>query len=446
MGKINPKLKKLIKDDFHKNFADKKFVPGQTVIPASGKVFNEQEMQLMTEAVLDGWWTEGRFNKQFEKKIAQWLGRKFCSTTNSGSSANLLALTALTSFRLGQRRLKKGDEIITLAAAFPTTVNPIVQNNLVPVFVDIDLETYNADPEQIKKAIRPGRTRAIFLAHTLGNPFNLEKIVKLCQKYKLWLIEDNCDALGSAYQDKRTGSFGHLATQSFYPAHHMTTGEGGAVLTNDPLLHKIIRSLRDWGRDCWCPTGHDNTCGKRYSWKLGNLPKGFDHKYIYSEIGYNLKITDISAALGLVQLKKLNKFNQQRKKNFDFLYKKFKEFDSYFILPQKEKFSQPVWFGFPITLRDNCPFDRENLLKYLNNFGIGTRLIFGGNMIKQPSFVNYQIKFRKIGNLKNTDKIMNDSFWIGLYHGLGQKELSFVVKKFEDFIKKYKTGKNSLIM
>lgn len=433
---MNLKLKKLIKENFDKNFTDKKFIPGQTPIPASGKVFNEREIELMVEAVLDGWWTEGRFNQQFEKKLAKWLGRKFCAVTNSGSSANLLALTALTSFRLGKRRLKKGDEIITVAAAFPTTVNPIIQNNLVPVFVDICLRTYNVDPEQVKKAISK-KTKAVFLAHTLGNPFDINEILRICQKYNLWLIEDNCDALGSLYKRKKTGTFGNLSTQSFYPAHHITSGEGGAVLTDDPLLDKIIRSLRDWGRDCWCRTGHDNTCKKRFSWQLGDLPYGYDHKYIYSEIGYNLKNTDIEAALGLAQLEKLSGFIKKRRENFEFLYKELKKIDDYFILPKKERFSQPSWFGFPLTLEDNCPFLREDLLKYLNKYKIGTRLLFGGNIIKQPYFKNYQIKFKKIGNLKNTDKTAKDAFWIGVYPGLDKEKLSFVVKKFEDFIKKY---------
>ncbi len=424
----------LIKEHYQDNFSNKKFVPGRTFIPASGKVFNQKEMQLMIQAVLDGWWTEGRFNQQFERKLANWLGRKFCATTNSGSSANLLALSALTSFRLGDRRLKKGDEIITVAAGFPTTINPIIQNNLKPVFVDIDLRTYNANIEQIKKAISK-KTKVIFLAHTLGNPFNLAEVMRICQKHNLWLIEDNCDALGSIYRKKKTGSFGHLTTQSFYPAHHITMGEGGAILTDDPRLDKIIRSMRDWGRDCWCSTGCDNTCKKKYSWQLGDLPYGYDHKYIYSEIGYNLKITDIQAALGLVQLEKLDGFIKKRRDNFDFLYKKLKRFEDYFILPEKEKFSQPSWFGFLITLKDNCSFKREELLKYLNKYKIGTRLLFGGNIIKQPYFKNYRIKFRKVGSLENTDKVMKDTFWLGVYPGLNQEMLSFVIKKIEDFIK-----------
>jgi len=427
-------LNSLIEKYYQDNFSSKKFIPGETSIPASGKVFDEREMQLMVEAVLDGWWTEGRFNQEFEKKLAKYIGRKFCATVNSGSSANLLALTALTSFRLGDRRLKKGDEVITVAAGFPTTINPIIQNNLTPVFVDIDLGTYNASIEQIKKAISK-KTKAIFLAHTLGNPFNLSEIVKICKKHNLFLIEDNCDALGSVYKNKKTGSFGHISTQSFYPAHHITMGEGGAVLTDDILIDKIIRSLRDWGRDCYCRTGHDGACGKRFLWQLGDLPYGYDHKYTYSEIGYNLKITDMQAALGVAQLDKLDNFIQQRRDNFDFLYEGLKQFEDYFILPQAEKLSQPSWFGFLITLRDSCSFNREELLKYLNKYKIGTRLLFGGNITKQPCFKNYKIKYRKVGSLKNTNKIMKDSFWLGVYPGLNQKMLSFVVKKIGDFIK-----------
>lgn len=432
---MDKELERKIKKEYQKSFAKKKFIPGQDSIPASGKVFNEKEIQMMIEAVLDGHWTEGRFNQKFEQKLAKWMGRKFCITVNSGSSANLLAISALTSFRLGEKRLKKGDEIITTAAAFPTTINPIIKNNLIPVFVDVDLATYNANINQIKKAIRPGRTRVIFLAHTLGNPFNIEEIAKLCKKYNLWLIEDNCDALGSVYKDKKTGVFGHLATQSFYPAHHITMGEGGAILTDDPSLNKIIRSLRDWGRDCVCRTGQDGSCGKRFSWQSGDLPYGYDHKYIYSEIGYNLKITDMQAALGVAQLQKLASFIKKRRENFDFFYKKMRAFGDYFILPEAEKFSQPSWFGFPLTLKNNCPFGREDLLKYLNQRKIGTRLLFGGNIIKQPYFKNYNIKFRKIGSLGNTDLVMKNTFWLGIYPGLGEKELNFVIKVFNDFIK-----------
>lgn len=431
---MDSKLKALIKEYWQKKFAPRKFISGETSIPVSGKGFNEKEMQMMMEAVLDGHWTEGRFNQEFEQKLAKWIGVKFCITVNSGSSANLLAISALTSFRLGEKRLKKGDEVITTAVAFPTTINPIIQNNLIPVFVDVDLAACNASIDQIKKAISK-KTKAIFLAHTLGNPFNLDGVTKLCKKHKLWLIEDNCDALGSIYKNKKTGSFGHIATQSFYPAHHITMGEGGALLTNDPVIDKIIRSMRDWGRDCSCRTGQDNACGKRFSWQKGDLPCGYDHKYIYSEIGYNLKITDMQAALGLAQLEKLDKFIQKRIENFDFLYKKMQGFDDYFILPKAENFSQPSWFGFPLTLKNGCSFSREDLLQYLNQYKIGIRLLFGGNIIKQPYFKNYKIKFRKIGSLINTDLVMKNSFWLGVYPGLGQQELNFIIKVFNDFLK-----------
>lgn len=413
----------------------KKFVAGETLVPVSGKVFNEKEIKLMTEAVLDCHWTEGRFNAEFEEKLAKYLDRKFCITVNSGSSANLLAISALTSFRLGEKRLKKGDEVITVAAAFPTTINPIIQNNLTPVFVDVDLGSYNANIEQIKKAISK-KTKAIFLAHTLGNPFDFGEILKICKKHNLWLIEDNCDALGSIYKNKKTGSFGHIATQSFYPAHHITMGEGGAILTNDEMLNKIIRSMRDWGRDCACRTGQDNACGKRFEHQFGDLPCGYDHKYIYSEIGYNMKITDIQAALGVAQLQKLDNFVVKRRKNFDFLYQKMQAFSDYFILPEAEKYSAPSWFGFILTLKNNCLFSREDLLKYLNEHKIGTRLLFGGNILKQPYFKNYKIKFRKIGSLANTDLIMKNTFWLGVYPGIGEQELNFVAKTFDNFFKK----------
>ena len=433
MNKINPKIKILIRQHFRQNFTDQKFIAGKTPIPASGKIFNSKEMEMATEAVLDGWWTEGRFNDRFEKRLANWFGLKNCITVNSGSSANLLAVSALCSSKLGKKRLKKGDEVITVSAGFPTTINAIIQNNLKPVFVDIDLGTYNASLEGIKKAISK-KTKAILLAHTLGNPFNLGEITKLCQRHRLWLIEDNCDALGSVYKNKKTGTFGQIATCSFYPAHHITTGEGGALLTDDPLLNKVVRSLRDWGRDCWCHTGCDGTCGKRYSWQLGKLPYGYDHKYIYSEFGYNLKMTDMQAALGLAQLGKLERFIQKRRVNFDFLYNNLKSLDKYFILPQEEKYSIPSWFGFILTLKDNCSFLREDLLKYLNQHKISTRLLFGGNITKQPNFVNYGVKFRKIGILQNTDKAMKDTFWIGVYPGLNRQMLSFIVDKFKEFI------------
>ncbi|MGC8718227.1 MAG: lipopolysaccharide biosynthesis protein RfbH, partial [bacterium] len=340
-------------------------------IPASGKVLDEDDLFNLIDASLDMWLTAGRFAEEFEKEFPKFLGRKYCALVNSGSSANLIAISALTSYKLGDRRLKPGDEVITVAAGFPTTITPIIQNNLIPVFVDVDLGTYNINIEQLEMAISE-KTKAIFLAHTLGNPFNVDRVMEIAKKYNLWVIEDNCDALGSKYRGKFTGTFGNISTVSFYPAHHMTMGEGGAILTNNPELYKIVLSFRDWGRDCWCPPGKDNTCGKRFSWKLGDLPYGYDHKYIYSHLGYNLKATDFQAAIGLSQLKKLPKFIEKRKENFKMLYEGFKRegLDKYFILPQWLEGAEPSWFGFILTIKDDTPFKRKELLEYLERSGI----------------------------------------------------------------------------
>jgi len=429
-------LDKYIKKYYKKRFVFKKNISKQISVPVSGKVFDERELKKMIEAVLEGWWTEGRFSSEFEKRLSQKIGVKFCIPVNSGSSANLLAISALTSYKLGEKRLKAGDEIITLAAGFPTTISPIIINNLTPVFVDLDLQTYNINVEKLEQAIGK-KTKAIFIAHTLGNPFNVKKVLEICRKYNLWLIEDNCDALGSKYKDKYTGSFGHIATQSFYPAHHITSGEGGALLTNDFLLAKIIRSLRDWGRDCWCPTGNDNTCTKRFSQKHGDLPIGYDHKYVYSEIGYNLKWTDIQAALALAQLEKLDNFILKRRENFDYLFKNLKKFDKYFSFFHPEKDSRPSWFGFLITLKENCPFSREKITNYLNDNKIGTRLLFAGNIVKQPVFTNQKINYRIFGNLDNSDYVMKNTFWVGCYHGLDKEQLDYMIGKFEKFIEIY---------
>lgn len=434
---LNKKIAQLITEEYKNNFPKKKFIPGVSPVPVSGKVFDEKELINMVEAVMAGWWTEGKYAAEFEKKLANFLGLNFCAAVNSGSSANLLALSALTSFRLPkEKRLKKGDEVITVAAGFPTTINPIIQNGFIPVFVDVSLGKYNAPLENIKKAITK-KTKAIFIAHTLGNPFEVAELRKLCDKHKLWLIEDNCDALGSKYNGQFTGTFGHISTCSFYPAHHITMGEGGAVLTNDPVLSKVVRSLRDWGRDCVCPTGVDNFCKNRFGWKLGDLPQGYDHKYIYSEIGYNLKITDIQAALGVAQLDKLSRFIQNRKNNFSYLYKSFKQFDKYFILPEWSEKAEPSWFGFLLTIKPGAKFFREELMRYLNDKKIGTRLLFAGNITKQPYFKNYKINYKTVGNLKNTDIIMNNTFWIGVYPGLTKNMLDYVIKSFGEFIKKY---------
>ena len=362
------------------------------------------------------------------------MGTRYCLLVNSGSSANLLAISALTSHKLGERKLKAGDEVITVAAGFPTTVAPIIQNNLVPVFVDVELGSYNADIGQIEEAITT-KTRAIFIAHTLGNPFNVDKVMKIVEKHNLWLIEDNCDALGSRYKEKNSGSFGHIATCSFYPAHHITMGEGGAVTTSDPELYKILLSLRDWGRDCWCPTGRDNTCSKRFSQQHGELPFGYDHKYVYSHLGYNLKVTDMQAAIGFSQLKRLPSFINKRKYNFNLLNDGLKNFEEFFILPKATEHSDPSWFGFPVTIRDNLKFNRKCIISYLESNKIGTRLLFAGNALKQPAFTNNRgIEYRVIGDLKNTDKVMNDTFWIGVWPGISGEMVAYMLEQIRRFI------------
>jgi CDP-6-deoxy-D-xylo-4-hexulose-3-dehydrase len=386
----------------------------------------------LVDASLDFWLTSGRYADEFERKFADFLGLKYCLITNSGSSANLLAISALTSPKLKERQLKPGDEVITIACGFPTTLNPIIQNNLIPVFVDIKLGTYNIDTSKIEKAISK-KTKAIFIAHTLGNPFNLEKILKIAKKCNLWVVEDNCDALGSKYKNKYTGTFGDISTYSFYPAHHITMGEGGAVLTNNFELKKIIASFRDWGRDCWCGPGQDNTCKNRFSWQLGKLPKGYDHKYIYSHIGYNLKVTDMQAAVGLAQLQKLPFFIKKRIENFNAIYKILKPYEKYLLLPAIEKNCQPSWFGFPILIKKTAYFTRADIVNYLEKNHIATRMLFGGNLLKQPAYEN--IKHRVVGNLENTDIVMNDLFWIGVYPGITREKLNYIKKTFNEFFK-----------
>lgn len=420
-------------------------------IAPSGKVLDQSELFNMIDASLDMWLTTGRFNKEFEKKLAQFLGIKYALTTNSGSSANLLAISALTSPQLGDKRLKKGDEVITVAAGFPTTINPIIQNGLIPVFVDIELGIYNINPYKIEEAISE-KTKAIFIAHTLGNPFDLDKVAEICNKHNLWLIEDNCDALGSKYKDKYTGTYGHIGTLSFYPAHHITTGEGGAVITNDSVLHRIIMSFRDWGRDCCCPPGTDNLCQKRFSQQHGKLPYGYDHKYVYSHAGYNLKLTDWQAAIGLAQLEKLPCFIEKRKENFKLLYEGLKEFDEYFILPEITKNSEPSLFGFLITVKENNKLNKTNLVKYLEENNIGTRQLFAGNILRQSVFVDSDIDFRIKNSppinsselneehykmLPNTDTVMNSTFWIGIWQGITEKEINYTVKVFKKFIEEH---------
>ncbi len=408
----------------------KAFVPGKSVIPPSGKVIGASETKYMIEAALDGWLTTGRFNEAFEKRFAEFVGVPYALTTNSGSSANLLAMTALTSPKLGERALKSGDEVITVAAGFPTTVNPILQNGMVPVFVDIDIPTYNIDPKLIEAAIS-SRTKAIMIAHTLGNPFDLDSVMALARKYGLWVIEDCCDALGSTYKDQHVGTFGDIATCSFYPAHHITMGEGGMIFTKDRKLSKIIESFRDWGRDCNCPPGHDNTCGMRFGWQLGGLPKGYDHKYIYSHLGYNLKITDMQAACALAQMDMLPEFVALRKHNFEYLKQSLKHCERFLFLPEATSYSNPSWFGFPITLRDSSEVSRVQLLKYLDQHKIGLRLLFAGNLIRQPYFQNRI--YRVSGDLSTTDQVMNNTLWIGVHPGLTEDMLKFVVQKLEEF-------------
>ena len=425
----------LVAEYYTEKHKPKQFILGETYIPYAGRVYDEKEMISLVDSALDFWLTAGRFAKQFEDDFSKYLGVKHCILTNSGSSANLLAISALTSPKLGERKLKPGDEVITTACAFPTTVNPIIQNNLVPVFIDVDIETYNVQVDKIERAISD-KTKAIFLAHTLGNPFDLDKILEICEKYNLWLIEDNCDALGSKYNGKYTGTFGHIATFSFYPAHHITMGEGGALVTNDTQLEKLIKSFRDWGRDCWCEPGCDNTCGKRFGWQLGSLPFGYDHKYIYSHIGYNLKITDMQAAIGVEQLKKLPLFIKARKNNFKFLYEGLKKYEEYFILPEVEFKSDPSWFGFLLTVRKNAGFTRDEIVKYLENNKIATRMLFAGNITRHPSFED--VKYRIFGDLKNTDIIMNNTFWIGVYPGFTEEMINYILRKFNEFLKKIK--------
>jgi len=413
------------------------FVPGETLVPVSGKVYDGEDMATVMEAVLDFWLTTGRFAQAFEKSFSEFLGVRHTLLCNSGSSANLLALACLTSPKLKDRRLQPGDEVITLASGFPTTVNPIIQNLLVPVFVDVSIPTYNADVSQLEAALSP-RTRAVFLPHTLGNPFDVDAVAAFCRKHDLWLIEDSCDALGAAYRDRLAGSFGDIATFSFYPAHHITMGEGGAVVTNNGELKKLIESFRDWGRDCWCETGHNDTCKRRFEQQFGDLPFGYDHKYVYSHIGYNLKLTDFQAALGVSQLKKLPRFIELRRRNFQILYNGLKNLEEFFILPEATPNSQPGWFGFPIAVRPGAPFTRRELIRHLDQAKIDTRLLFGGNLTRQPAFRG--VPHRKLGDLKNSDFVMTQVFWIGVYPGLSREMLDYVIDIMKLFVKKTNSG------
>lgn len=427
---IRAQIADLVKQYAELAFAPVKFEPGKNVVPPSGKVLGAKELQNMVEASLDGWLTTGRFNDAFEKRLTECLGVKYAITTNSGSSANLLAFSALTSHKLGERAIKPDDEVISVAAGFPTTVNPILQFGAVPVFVDVHIPTYNIDPAKIEAAIGP-KTKAIMLAHTLGNPYNLDVVVALARKHHLWLIEDCCDALGSTYNGKLAGTFGDIGTLSFYPAHHITMGEGGAVFTDNAELKQIIESFRDWGRDCYCPPGKDNTCGKRFGWKLGDLPQGYDHKYTYSHLGYNLKISDMQAACALAQIDRLEEFIAARKANFAYLKAGLKSCEEFLVLPEATPNSDPSWFGFPITIKPGAGVNRVDLLQYLDQYKIGTRLLFAGNLTRQPYMKGRN--FRTAGDLTNTDTVMNDTFWIGVYPGLSKEMLDFAIEKLESF-------------
>jgi CDP-6-deoxy-D-xylo-4-hexulose-3-dehydrase len=427
---LRNEIEKLVADYAKLEFAEKIFVPGETLIPPSGKKIGVKELQNMVNASLDGWLTTGRFNSAFEKKLAKFIGVNHLITVNSGSSANLVAFSALTSPRLGDRAIQKGDEVIGVAAGFPTTVNPIVQFGAIPVFVDVEMSTHNINAELIEAAITP-KTKAIMLAHTLGNPFNLKKVKELCVKYNLWLVEDCCDALGATFDGKMVGTWGDIATLSFYPAHHMTMGEGGAVFMNDPLLKLIAESFRDWGRDCYCPPGEDNTCGKRFDQQLGNLPDGYDHKYVYSHLGYNLKITDMQAACGLAQLENLEYFIKKRRSNFEYFHNRLSTLTDYIELAEPTPGSDPSWFGFPITIKETSGVNRVDLTKYLDQFKIGSRLLFAGNLINQPYFKN--IEHRISGDLTNTNRTMSQTLWLGVQPTIEHAQYEFIAQKLEEF-------------
>jgi len=429
-AELRAQIAALVQQYADQHLAPKPFIPGQSVVPVSGKVIGAKELQLMVEASLDGWLTTGRFNAMFEHRLAQFLGVKYLITVNSGSSANLVAFSTLTSPRLGDRAIQQGDEVIGVAAGFPTTVNPILQFGAVPVFVDVDLATHNIDASLIEAAITP-KTKAIMLAHSLGNPFNLDVVTALCKKHQLWLVEDCCDALGATYKGQLVGTFGDISTLSFYPAHHITMGEGGAVFTNNSELKLIAESFRDWGRDCYCPPGKDNTCNKRFCWKLGDLPEGYDHKYTYSHLGYNLKISDMQAACALGQLDRLDEFIATRRANFNYLKNKLKSCEEFLHLPEATPDSNPSWFGFPLIVRATSGVKRADLINFLDQNKIATRLLFAGNLTKQPYMIGRN--FRVSGELTNTDVVMNQTFWLGTFPALGKPQLDYIAEKLEEF-------------
>ncbi len=429
--KIRQKFRDLIPEYFETKWPDKEFVPGKSSVPVSGKVFDEEDLEYLIEASLDFWLTEGRFTDEFEKKFKKWFGLSVCALVNSGSSANLVAISALTSPQLGDRQIKPGDEVITTAEGFPTTVNPIIQNGLKPVVLDAHIPTYNIDTTLLEEAVSE-KTKAIMIAHTLGNPFNLDEVMRVAEKYNLWVIEDCCDAVGAEYNGQKVGTFGDIATVSFYPAHHITMGEGGAVLSKHANLKRIIESFRDWGRDCWCPPGEANTCGKRFEWKLGELPYGYDHKYIYSHVGYNLKLTDMQAAVGVSQLKKLDKFIEIRRENYTYLRSKLETFEKYLILPEATPNSNPSWFGLPITVKEDAPFTRNELVGKFESNKIATRLLFGGNLLRQPAYKD--VEFRIVGETTSSDRVMNQTLWIGVYPGLGEPQFDYMTEKVQELI------------
>ena len=433
VSELREQILSLTEEYFREAFPERQFNGNESAVPVSGKVLNGKDLRNVVDASLDGWFTTGRFAGDFERRFARLFGLRGCSLVNSGSSANLAAFSALTSPRLGDRQLRPGDEVITLAAGFPTTVNPIIQNRCVPVFIDICVPTYQLDPSKLEAALSP-KTRAIMFAHTLGNVCDLTAVVAFARQHNLWLIEDSCDALGSTFQGRMVGTFGDLATVSFYPAHHITMGEGGAVLTDSPLLKTLVESFRDWGRDCWCEPGKDNTCGKRFQWQLGQLPEGYDHKYTYSHIGYNLKLSDMQAALGLSQLDRLPEFVAARKRNFRYLYDRLRPFEEFLVSPESHPDADPSWFGFPIGVREGAPFSRNDLIAELEEHKIATRLLFGGNLVRQPAYQG--VDYRVSGDLSVTDYVMRNVFWIGVFPGLARPMLDFVGDTFAGFIKK----------
>jgi CDP-6-deoxy-D-xylo-4-hexulose-3-dehydrase len=423
-------IRELVAEYHEAAFAHREFVPGESPVPVSGKVFGAEEIQHVVDAGLDFWLTTGRFAIEFERRFARVMQSRHAMLVNSGSSANLVALSSLTSPSLGEERLVPGDEVITVAAGFPTTVNPIVQNGLVPVFVDVELGTYGPIVEQLEQAVGE-RTRAIMIAHTLGNPFDLDAVMELARKHDLWVVEDCCDAVGATYRGRSVGSFGDVATVSFYPAHHITMGEGGCVLTQQPALKRLIESFRDWGRDCWCETGKDNTCGKRFGWQLGDLPFGYDHKYTYTHIGYNLKLTDMQAAVGVAQLDRLPAFIEARRRNFATLHAGLRDLEDVLVLPEAAPNSEPSWFGFPMLVREDAPFTRDALIRFLESRRIATRLLFGGNLVRQPAYRD--VRYRVVGDLANSDRVMRGAFWIGVHPGLSEEMLAYMIESVQAF-------------